>query len=181
MGLASLGLLSPQLPLARLRAMRALTLMETVVSASILCSIGAVFVPAFFANLHASRLSEPLDGLARIAAHSAAFAELKPAKEAYPESAPLTPTDVPRGESVLDPPGTWEHPTWRALEFQPTMAHYFSFSYTSKSQGGGSSFVAKAHGDLDGDGLFSTFKIRGSVAPGAGHSQSYIEMDREVE
>lgn len=161
--------------------MRPFTVMEAVVSASILCSVGAVFVPAFFKNLHASRLSEPLEGLTQIAAGAAAFAEMKPVNEAYPESAPLTPKDVPKGVSVTDPGGTWSHPTWQALQFQLTNAHYFSFSFTSKAQRGGSSFIAKAHGDLDGDGILSSFEIRGATLPGEGHTQSHIEIDREVE
>jgi hypothetical protein len=68
----------------------------------------------------------------------------------------------PRGKKEADLPGTWDTPTWKALAFRPAaegVPHAYAFSFESTS--GGSAFVAQAHGDLDGDGVLSTFEIRG--------------------
>ncbi len=155
--------------------------METVVSISVLGSVAAVFIPAFVSDLRASRLSEPLDGLKHIGARATALALERPASNAYPDSVGLTPANVPQDGSVQDPEGTWDHPTWKLLEFGFEGPHYYAFSFQSKRRDGASSFVAKAHGDLDGDGLYSTFEIRGSVKRGQEPVLSPVEMDREIE
>lgn len=161
--------------------MRSLTPVEAALAFAIGGSILAVFVPTFVKNLHASRLSEPLDGLSRIAARSAQLAELNPQAQAYPESAPLTPALVPRGDTVSDPPGTWQHPAWRLLGFSFETPHAFSFAYDSKNGAGESTYTAIAHGDLDGDGVHSSFTISGSVRPEGSPSTLPLEVSREVE
>lgn len=162
-------------------AMRSLTLIESVVAVSVLGSVAAVFVPAFVKDLRASRLSEPLDGLKHISARATALALERPAQKPYPASVGLTPAEVPKGESVADREGTWSHPTWQALEFGFDRPHYYSFSFESQNKPNGSHFVARAHGDLDGDGIHSRFEIHGSMKPNEEPQVSAIEMDREIE
>jgi hypothetical protein len=77
----------------------------------------------------------------------------------------LTPAAPPRGKKEADPPGTWEHPTWKALAFRPSpegVPHAYAFSFDGQP----AAFVAQARGDLDGDGILSTFEIRGSARAG---------------
>lgn len=161
--------------------MRSLTPVEAALAFAIGGSVLAVFVPTFVKNLHASRLSEPLDGLSRISVRSAQLAELSPQAQAYPESAPLTPAVVPRGDTITDLPGTWQHPTWRLLGFSFETPHAFSFAYESKNAADESSYTATAHGDLDGDGVLSSFSITGSVRPHGSPSTLPLEVSREVE
>ncbi len=161
--------------------MRSLTPLESVALLSVAGSVAAVFVPAFVRHLHASRLAEPLDGLRHIGAHATAFALERPAQDAYPPPVGLTPKEVPQGESVEDAPGTWEKPTWKALDFALFRPHYFSFAFDSEGNETGSQFTASAHGDLDGDGLYSTFKLRGEYRAGESPVTYPLEMDREVE
>jgi len=142
---------------------RRFTPVELAIGAAILGSLLAVAVPAFLRDLHASRFVEPTEGLERIGAAAVAYAVVN---ERFPESAPLTPAVPPRGKKEADPPGTWDGPTWKALAFRPSaegVPHAYAFSFESTS--GGSAFVAQARGDLDGDGVLSTFEIRGR----AGH------------
>src|SRR4051794_27115134 len=141
----------------------------------------AVAVPAFSRDLHASRFVEPTEGLGRLGAAAVAYAE---SNERFPDSAPLTPSTPPRGKKEADPPGTWDTPTWKALAFRPSaegVPHGYAFSFESTQAGG--AFVAQARGDLDGDGILSTFEIRGggrrgdqkpAVAPGM-----YVEAELE--
>lgn len=161
--------------------MRSLTPVEAAVAFAIGGSVLAVFVPTFVKNLHASRLAEPLDGLSRIAARSAQLADGNPQMQAYPESAPLTPERVPRGDTVSDAPGTWQHPTWRLLGFSFDTPHAFSFVYESKNAADESRYTASAHGDLDGDGVLSSFSISGAVKADSAPTTLPLEVSREVE
>jgi type II secretory pathway pseudopilin PulG len=154
------------------------TPIELAIGASLLGSVAAVAVPVFVRDVHASRLTEPVDGLARIGKAAVAHAE---AHGSFPPSAPLTPATPPRGTKEADPPGTWDAPTWVALGFRPSpegIPHAFAFSFEST----GDTFVAQARGDLDGDGILSTFEIRGAAHPGsppAVEPGMYVEAELE--
>jgi type IV pilus assembly protein PilA len=160
---------------------RPLSPIEAACGVAILGSVLAVAAPAFVKNLHASRLVEPVDGLNRIAARATALAAAQPAESAYPESTTLTPERVPRGAPASDPPGTWNHPTWRLLDFAFTTPHSYSFAFESRNAPGEARFRAVAHGDLDGDGLTSTFEIVGQSRDGTTPTLGNIESRREVE
>jgi hypothetical protein len=125
-------------------------------------SIAAVAIPSFLREVHASRLVEPTEGLSRLDAAALAYAE---AQGRFPDSAPLTPAVVPRGKKEVDPPLAWEHPTWRALAFRAApegVPHAYCFEFERNGQ----AFIARARGDLDGDGILSLFEVRGAIRPG---------------
>lgn len=133
-------------------------MMQVAVGFAVIGSVLAVAVPAFVRDFHASRLAEPVSGLARIGKASVVFAEEHAGE--LPGPAPLTPAEVPRGVLMIEAPGTWDHPTWKALAFEPVAPgapHAFSFAYDRPE----AAFLAHAHGDLDGDGNLSTFELRG--------------------
>jgi hypothetical protein len=161
--------------------LRALTPVETAVAVAIAGSLLAIAVPAFVRNLHASRLAEPIEGLDRIGMRATARAAGRPAVAAYPESVGLTPHDVPRGKPVNDPAGTWDHPTWRELGFTFQVPHSYSFAFESKNSPGHATFRARAMGDLDGDGLYSSFELAGESRDGAEPVVFTLEMMREIE
>jgi hypothetical protein len=66
-----------------------------------------------------------------------------------------------------DPKGlgtaTWNDTSWSALNFSVDDPFYFSYSYTSAGTDTGATFTATANGDLDCDGVFSTYARSGSV------------------
>jgi hypothetical protein len=161
--------------------LRPLTPVETAAAIALGGSLLAVTVPTFVRNLHASRLAEPIDGLNRIATRATALAAGRPAEIAYPETVGLTPSAVPQGKTVLDPPGTWNQPTWRRLDFEFTVPHAFSFSFESHDAKGAATFRATAHGDLDGDGVLSTFALGGQSRDGDEPTVTPLEVTREVE
>ena len=161
--------------------MRPLSLLEAAASVAVLGSVLAVGIPAFLRNLHASRLVEPMDGLAQIARSAAALAASQPDQPSYPESTSLTPTAVPAGVASKDPPGTWDQPTWRSLQFGFTTAHRYAFEFNSDQRGRRSRYRASAHGDLDGDGQLSDFSIQGEVSAGKAATTFPLEMHREIE
>jgi len=142
--------------------MRRFTPIELAIGVSLLGSIAAVAIPAFVRELHASRFSEPVDALNRMSVGAIHYAEQT---HRLPDSAPLTPAQPARGKSEAFPADIWSHPTWKALDFQAAPDGVpFAFAYEFEAQPAG--FVSRAHGDLDGDGVFSTFEIRGAASPG---------------
>ena len=162
--------------------MRRFTLVELAVGAALLGSLMAVAVPAFSRDLHASRFVEPTEGLTRIGESAVAYALTT---QRFPESAPLTPATPPRGKKEADPPGTWDTPAWKALAFRPAaegVPHAYSFSFENVSNG--TQFVAQARGDLDGDGVLSTFEIRGHLGRADGEKPAVapgMYMESELE
>jgi len=160
---------------------RPFTPVEAAIAVAIAGSVLASALPVFVRNLNASRLSEPVDGLGRIAARATALAASRPAENAYPSTVGLTPAQVSRGGRALDPPGTWDHPTWRELEFSWRNPHSFSFAFESHNAVGLALFRARAEGDLDGDGIHSQFEISGQSPDGAEPSVFPMDVHREIE
>jgi hypothetical protein len=149
------------------------TAVEVAIGIAILGTLTAISVPACVREMHASKFAEPVQGLGRIGTAAAAA-------DAFPESAPLTPANVPRGKMEVDPPGAWDHPTWKALAFRPTpdgVPHAFSFQIDSKPD----DLVARAHGDLDGDGAMSTFEIHVARDSSGAHVAPGMYVEAEVE
>lgn len=161
--------------------MRSLSAIETVCVIAVAGSVLAATVPAFVRNLRASRLSEPVEALNKIALHATLYAVGRPTQLAYPPSVPLTPAKVPAGQRVVDPPGTWDHPTWRVLDFRMLEPHGFAYEFQSNSAKNGASFVARAHGDLDGDGVTSTFELEGESRDSDEPKVGELRVYREVE
>ena len=157
------------------------TYVEVAVAIALGGSLLAIALPSFARNLNASRLSEAVRGVGDIAAGAVVYADGKEASEAFPPPAPLTPAEVPRGERVVDKPGTWDHLTWAALGFSIHHAHYFSFAFASDLQPGRATFAARAHGDLDGDGERSTFELTGESAGRRPRVLPGLYVDREIE
>jgi len=161
--------------------MRSFTALEAAVGIALIGSVLAVAVPAFVRNMSSSRLVEATSGLDRLGTRAIANAAGKSCADAFPANAPLTPDTVPRGKAAVDPdPDPWQHPTWKALDFRaspPGVAHSFSFAFDH----GDASFIAHAHGDLDGDGTTSTFEVRGKCgADGAALVPGmYVESELE--
>jgi hypothetical protein len=151
------------------------TPIELAIAFALLGAVAAVAIPTFARELHASRLVEPTDGLTRIGVGAVAHAE---ANGRFPDPAPMTPTTPPRGRKEADPPKTWDTPTWQALEFgfSEGTPHAYSFGFESN----GTTFVARAHGDLDGDGILSTFEVRGSASD-TPHVEPGMYVEAELE
>ncbi len=148
--------------------------------AALLCVLFSV-APAFLKNLRASRMAEPMERLKFMAERATALAAGRPLESAYPASAPLTPGVVPRGELATDPPGTWDHPTWRLLGFRFEEPHAYSYAFESDNGAERSTFRATARGDLDGDGNLSTFLVTGECPRGGAPQVGTIAMHREFE
>ena len=170
---------------------RRFTPVELAVAFALVASLVAVAVPTFVREVHASRFVEPVEGLQRIGAAAVRYGHEHPVAQGFPGSAPLTPNAPPRGHCEADPAEAWDHPTWRALDFRPVAPgapHCFAFSFDSALSPKRSTFRAQAHGDLDGDGIASTFEVNGHYAesepngePGGPVLEPGMFVDSEVE
>lgn len=161
--------------------MRSLSPVEAALLVSLAGCVLAVVVPTFARNVHASYVSEATRGVAHLAARAAARLEQAQSVDALPEPAPLTPAQVPRGVRVTDPPGTWSHPTWKALEFSMERAHAYAFAFESERTEARARFRAVAHGDLDGDSVQSTLAIEGTFSPPSAVELSPLDVQNEIE
>jgi hypothetical protein len=84
----------------------------------------------------------------------------------FPASVPLTPAQIPCGEQVEPSQSHWGAATWESLNFAVSDPHYYSYQYDSSGTRVGATFTASAFGDLDCDGIYSTFVRVGEVARG---------------
>jgi hypothetical protein len=151
---------------------RSLTPVEFAIGFALIGVLLAIAVPTFVREVHMSRFVEPVDGLQRMGASAVAFAASHPVPQAFPSSAPMTPAAPPRGQCEADAQEAWDGPTWSALEFRPVppgTPHCYAFAFDSTLGATRSSFRAHAHGDLDGDGIVSTFEITGHSIDGDPH------------
>ena len=96
--------------------------------------------------------------------HATAWGEILPPQ--FPASVPRTPAEVPCGVEVDANYDDWEHPTWEALNFSVRDRHRYSYQYDSEGTFIGATFTASAFGDLDCDGVYSTFVRTGIVEAG---------------
>lgn len=159
---------------------RTLTPVEAAVAVSVAGAVLATALPAFVRNLHASKLAEPIEGLHNLALRATAAAQAG-GDSRYPASVELTPGDVPAGVRVTDPPGTWDHPTWKALDFGFAEPHAFSFAFESGGTEERAVFRARALGDLDGDGSTSELAVSGECPRGGTPVIHPMDVYREVE
>jgi hypothetical protein len=159
----------------------AFSLLELSSGLSLLGSVVVVTVPVFVRDFRSSRLAEPLDGLGEIATRATALAAGEPPESAYPSSAPLTPGRVAGAHPEVDPPGTWDHPTWRLLDFRKEGAHSYAFQFDSTLSPEGSTFLASAFGDVDSDGTLAEFVICGEARKDQAPRVYPVQIYREVE
>jgi type IV pilus assembly protein PilA len=96
-----------------------------------------------------------------------AVATHTPAGYCASASAPV-PAHVLSGAKYQSAPGDWEvdraaNAGFACLGFSMSQPQYYQYIYTAKR--GRAAFEAQAHGDLDADGLESTFTLTGDTGP----------------
>ncbi len=79
------------------------------------------------------------------------------------------------GRKWLSSPSDWKDGAgWSCLKFSMDQPQYFQYNYTTAAttavdlSAAGTKFLAEAHGDLDGDGVLSTFSMEGQILIEAG-------------
>jgi hypothetical protein len=81
----------------------------------------------------------------------------------FPESAPLVPPEIPSGRVVDVSAESFAHPSWQAIGFAHSGPVHYACDFVTGKEG--RSVVARARGDLDGDGLTSLFELEVKLDP----------------
>lgn len=149
--------------------------------------LAAVALPAFLKYIKRAKTSEATMNIRKVFDGSVVHFAMQPnpATATFPPSVGPTPAIVPGTTPcnyAMDPnPALWEHPTWQALNFEVDDSHYYVYQYDSSGVGENAQFTASAFGDLDCDGVFSTFVRFGEVQNGevSGSAGLYIQNELE--
>ena len=167
------------------------------VAVPVLGIMAAIAIPAFTKYMRRSKTSEARVQLANLFdAMSAHYGEHLKCPGDLEGSAGVTPPvslNCSTGENGRCTPGgtgpggydaaLWtDHPVWSALGFEMRDSHYFHYDVTWTEQPGGScQFTVQAFGDLDDDGIFSTFERAGGVDINGVNAAAGLYIDQEVE
>ena len=99
----------------------------------------------------------------------------------FPAPVPPTPTggsccelDGNDDERCDSKPEEWDDPSWSALSFQMSDEHYFIYEFDSLGDLSDAKMTASAYGDLDCDGVTSTFQKLAFGDPQATKSECSI-------
>jgi hypothetical protein len=62
----------------------------------------------------------------------------------------------------------WERSPWRELLFALSDPHYYQFRFQSRGTGKDATFEAEARGDLNCNGVYSSFRLKGRATEDLG-------------
>lgn len=136
----------------------------------------AIAIPAFVKYARKSKSVEVTEGLDKLRAGARAYYQSERYSEQGQALAPRFPpgvTDwVPRTPCCQGPGGRcaptedeWNVEPWRALRFGYADPHYFQWRYESSGEGRAAQFRITARADLDCDGSYSSYELRGAIGP----------------
>ena len=80
-------------------------------------------------------------------------------------SSALTPGTIPQNKKYQSQASDWNAAGWSCLKFNMDNPQYYAYQYTSADP----AFSGSAYGDLNGDGVTSTFSLAGQVDNGQAH------------
>ncbi len=160
------------------------TLLDLLVTVCILALFASVAVPAFRrysrrtrAQMALPRLQRMCDGARSYYEESGRLARSLAGRDGakrFPESTAVTPTRrcCEAGSKGRCLGTDWDQPTWRALGFD-LRSHRYRYQFLSSGLGPKARFTARALGDLDCDGVQSTYERIGWV-DGSGRPRASV-------
>lgn len=156
----------------RPRRQKGLTLVDAAILLVILGLLAVGTIPVFVRSVRRTRMAEATMNLRKIFDTSVTYFVAHPDGpddplhvRQFPDTVAPTPDDwwaTVCGDGSARPypprPDTWSAPTWKAIGFAIETPFYYEYTYLSRGRGDDASFTARAMGDLDCDGVRSTFE-----------------------
>ena len=151
--------------------MAGVTLLEVMLMVALATPLCGLLTARWEQLVRRSRTSEATSNVASLFRGAVAYYEPdhhwggKPKQ--FPASVGPTPrleaVTAARGKRIVEPAGGWDDPSWQALSFAMGEPHHYAYQFISSGIATQSEFTARALGDLDGDGIFSTFERQSSA------------------
>lgn len=138
----------------------------------------AVAIPAFMKYIRKSKTTEAVTNVKALHAGLSAYAAEK--KRLPPSGGPTPPLGAccQGGDQCAPNASLWKGEPWSAIGFVVAESHYYSYEVETK----GNAFTVRALGDLDCDGVYSTFEMAGRVLPdGTVEGADKFFRDQELE
>jgi type IV pilus assembly protein PilA len=150
------------------------TLIELMIVVAIIGILAAVAIPAFLKYIKRAKTTEATMNIRRLYDSSVSYYDNDHTTSSgsivsaqFPTNQDVTPALSSIGNVKRDPSqGDWDSGTWEALNFAVSDPHFYAYQYNSNGTRIGATFTASAFGNLDGDGVYSTFVRVGSVVAG---------------
>jgi hypothetical protein len=147
----------------------------------------AIAIPAMMKYARRSKTTEATTNVTKLVSAATLYREAHAkdgARFAFPATTPWTPQNGCCGQPsdrcapVSD---AFKHPTWKALSFSLDDPHYYQYRFTSTGKGPKAHFIVEARGDLDCDGIYSSFKREGSIASDGSVTITDLKTENETE
>ncbi len=152
------------------------SLIELMVVVVIIGVLAAVAIPSFMKYLSNARTTEARIQIEKITIGARAYyldgfagKGLQVIKSQFPNSVSMTPAVsccVEKGRKCLPNAEIWNDPSWVMLAYSMDDPHLYRYEFISSGVSTASTFTARAKGDLDCDGVESTFEAYGRIGAG---------------
>ena len=170
-------------------------LLRTVVLCILLVAVGTSLAYGVPAWLHRRHAAEAIDMLGKLS-RAASVYYVKPRGDAvgdrmlcqFPRGDIRTtlalsccdPTVSFEGGNKCDPAKiVWNRTLWKTLRFELADHHPFVYEYKATGVLGDARFEVSAYGDLDCDGVYSTFRFAGKGDPDSKHDDCVLRTTPE--
>lgn len=170
-----------------------LSLFEAALLSCLLGTVLAIFVPTFVRRLRTNKIDEASEMLEEMSARAAAYYGTtweSGQSHCLPVAAGPTPLEPTVDAEPVDfhSPETPGHQTWQALGFQPDRPVRYSYSFIPSVDGCGllgpeaaGAVSFRAVGDLDGDGVQSTFERQATIGPEGWEQATILHVYQRTE
>ena len=156
----------------RRKRQQGFTLLELMIVVAIIGLLASIAIPSFMHYIAKARSTEARMHIEKIY-NGARVYWMEPHAQAgvvgsLPPQLPVSKAATPAlrccvisgvGSRCVPEPTQWQDPTWVAVQFSMDDPHYYQYEFTASA----TQFTARAIGDLDCDGVTSSYSMVGRV------------------